>query len=173
MTVRGTLHSLIFIVFLMLSHTALSQRINPLLAEDPAQQRAWVDSVYNSLSVEQKVGQLFILGISRDQTQAALETASYLVEEYQLGGVLFSRGHPQWQAHLTNQLQAAADIPLLVAMDAEWGLATALDSTVAYPYNMTLGAIEDDRLIEQTGAAVGADLKRMGVHLNLAPVLDL
>ena len=173
MTVRRTLHSLIFTLFLILGQTVLGQRINPLLAEDPSQQRVWVDSVYNTLSIEQKVGQLFMIGMPTGETDAAVETASYLIEEYQLGGVLFSQAYPYRQAQLTNQLQAVSNIPLLVAMDAEWGLATTLDSTVAYPYNMTLGAIQDDRLIEQTGAAVGADLKRIGVHLNLAPVLDL
>lgn len=173
MTVRNTFYFLSLVLFLGLNHSVTGQRINPLLAEDQVAQRRWVDSVYAGLSLEQKVGQLFMMDVSAAASEAEIETAKHLVSEYELGGVVFSQGHPVEQARLTNQLQASLEIPLLVAMDAEWGLATALDSTIAYPFNMTLGAIEDLDLIEETGAAIARDLKRIGVHLNFAPVLDL
>src|SRR5690606_10472045 len=88
-------------------------------------------------------------------------------------GIIFSKGGPVRQVKLTNEFQAASEIPLMIAMDAEWGAAMRLDSTFAYPWNMTLGAIEDSVLIEQTGAAIGRNLKRLGVHMNFAPVVDI
>jgi len=64
-------------------------------------------------------------------------------------------------------------IPLLIAMDAEWGLGMRLDSTISYPYQMSLGAIRNDELIYQMGYHIGNQLKRMGVHINFAPVADV
>src|SRR5690606_24354425 len=77
------------------------------------------------------------------------------------------------QAKLTNRFQAHAEIPLFVGIDAEWGLAMRLDSTYAFPWNMTLGAIQDLQLIEEMGNQMGKHSKRMGIHFNFAPVVDV
>ena len=95
------------------------------------------------------------------------------ISDYGIGGVIFSRGGPQTQARLTNTLQEASEVPLLVAMDAEWGLAMRLDSTYAFPWNMTLGAIRDSSLLQKIGYQIGSHAARLGVHINFAPVADI
>src|SRR5690606_35537856 len=84
-----------------------------------------------------------------------------------------SKGGPVRQAKLNNELQAASQTPLLIGMDAEWGLSMRLDSTFSFPWNMTLGAIKDPKLIEQAGRQLGEHSKRLGVHFNFAPVVDI
>jgi len=96
-----------------------------------------------------------------------------LIKDYYIGGVIFSKGGPKRQAKLNNEFQALAKTKLLVGMDAEWGLAMRLDSTFAYPWNMTLGAVKDNDLIEQVGKRIGDHSKRLGVHFNFAPVVDI
>ena len=86
---------------------------------------------------------------------------------------IYSKGGPVRQAHLNNELQSASKIPLLVGMDAEWGLSMRLDSTYAFPWNMTLGAIKDLDLIRKTGQHIGEHCKRLGVHINFSPVVDI
>ena len=149
-----------------------AQDNNPLIAVDYELQRKWVDSIYNQMSLEEKLGQLFMIRVSSNSTEA--ETyVKQLVENYHLGGLIFSKGGPVRQAKLTNEYQSVAEVPLLIGMDAEWGLAMRLDSTFAFPWNMALGAIQDNRLIEEVGAAVGKQSKRLGVHINFAPVVDI
>ena len=96
-----------------------------------------------------------------------------LVKEQEIGGIIFSKGGPGRQAKMHNKLQEKSKIPMLVAMDAEWGLSMRLDSTYAFPWNMTLGAIESRNLIKQTGTQIGEHCKRLGVHINFAPVVDV
>ena len=146
---------------------------DPLLAPDEDAQSQWVNSVYTSMTLEQKVGQLFMISVSSNQNKEALASLKQLVQEQQLGGVIFSRGGPIRQAQLTNEFQASATTPLLIGMDAEWGLAMRLDSTFAFPWNMTLGAIENDSIIEHIGYRMGIHAKRLGVHINFAPDIDV
>lgn len=153
--------------------SASPERSHPLLAADLEGQRQWVDSIYNQMSLKEKVGQLFMVDVFSSQSASETKKIKQLIAEYRPGGVIFSKGGPVRQVNLTNEFQAASEIPLMIAMDAEWGAAMRLDSTFAYPWNMTLGAIEDSVLIEQTGAAIGRNLKRLGVHMNFAPVVDI
>ncbi|MEM1259729.1 MAG: glycoside hydrolase family 3 N-terminal domain-containing protein [Bacteroidota bacterium] len=146
---------------------------NPLVAKDSLAQSEWVDKMYASMSLEERVGQLFMVSVASNQNKNATSAIQDLVQEHHLGGVIFSRGGPVRQARLTNQFQAAAKIPLLIGMDAEWGLAMRLDSTYAFPWNMTLGAIQDDSIVEEVGYRIGLHAKRLGVHINFAPDVDV
>ncbi len=96
-----------------------------------------------------------------------------LIEENKIGGLIFSKGGPVRQAKLNNEFQAMSKVPLLIGMDAEWGLGMRLDSTYSFPWNMTLGAINDIGLVERTGQYIGEHCKRLGVHINFAPVVDI
>jgi beta-N-acetylhexosaminidase len=96
-----------------------------------------------------------------------------MVRQYHIGGVIAMQGGPVRQVRLLNTLQAASGIPLLVSQDAEWGLAMRLDSTWSFPRQLTLGAIKDPQLIYRMGALIAAHCKRVGVHLNFAPVADI
>ena len=146
---------------------------SPLTAPDSLAQNQWVDSVYSSLSTKQKIGQLFMVQVFSDKKNLNKSKLINLIEQHHIGGLIYSKGGPVRQAHLNNELQAVSKLPLLVGMDAEWGLNMRLDSTYAFPWNMTLGAITDLELIRQTGQHIGSHCKRLGVHFNFAPVVDI
>lgn len=133
----------------------------------------WVDSVLNSLTLEQKIAQLFMIEVRTDQNLDYYNRIGRLLQEYNVGGVIFFRGGPMRQAKLTNKWQSQMQTPMLVAMDAEWGLAMRLDSTPAFPRQMTLGAITNERLIYELGLEMGWQCRRMGVHINFSPVVDV
>lgn len=134
---------------------------------------AWVDSVMLRLNPRERLAQLFMVAAYSNR-DAAYESglAEYVVQNG-IGGVIFFQGGPGRQARLTNRLQNDVQVPLLVAMDAEWGLAMRLDSTTRFPYHMALGAVTNDTLVYETGRAMGRHLRRLGVHINFAPVLDV
>lgn len=133
----------------------------------------WVDSVMNSLTLREKIAQLFMVAAYSNKDQNHIDEIKQLVSEEKIGGLCFFQGGPVRQANLTNLYQGLADIPLLISMDAEWGLGMRLDSTLSYPRQMTLGAIEDPRIVYQMGADIANQLKRLGVHINFAPVVDV
>lgn len=133
----------------------------------------WVDSVYNQLSFNEKIGQLFMVAAYSNKDAEHFNTIEKLVQDYKIGGVIFFQGGPVRQARLTNRFQSKSKVPLFVGIDAEWGMSMRLDSTYRFPWNMTLGAIRDTKLIERVGAQMGKEAKRMGVHFNFAPVLDI
>lgn len=133
----------------------------------------WVDSVFATLSLEERIAQLIMIDVHSDGDEAYMNRIARLVMEHNIGGVTFFRGGPVRQALLTNRLQSQAKTPLFISMDAEWGPAMRLDSLTPFPRKMTLGAIEEDYLIYKTGAEIGRQLKRLGVHINFAPVIDV
>ena len=146
---------------------------DPLRALDSIQQAKWVDSIYANMEVDDRIGQLFMVSVASNQGKEALAALKALISEERLGGVIFSRGGPVRQAQLTNDFQEIAKTPLLIGMDAEWGLAMRLDSTFAFPWNMTLGAIQDDSIVKEVGYRMGNHAKRLGVHINFAPDIDV
>jgi len=160
--------------FFIFSLSLLAQEsTSPLESSDVELQKSWVDSTYNSLSLKEKIGQLYMVQVFSNQDQATKKTILNQITTHHIGGVIYSNGGPVRQAQLNNELQAASKIPLLVGMDAEWGLSMRLDSTYAFPWNMTLGAIKNLDLIRQTGKHIGEHCKRIGVHFNFAPVVDI
>ena len=146
---------------------------NPLMVKDSVAQMAWVESQYQKMTLEERVGQLFMVSVASNQGKSATDRVKNLVKEQGLGGVIFSVGGPVQQAELTNAYQSVAKVPLLIGSDAEWGMAMRLDSTYAFPWNMTLGAIQDSTLVEKVGYQIGKHAKRVGVHINFAPDLDV
>lgn len=163
----------IYIFLLFVGVLSYSQSLDPLRTIDAEKQTKWVDSTYQTLSLKQKIGQLFMVMSFSEKDSTHTQEMISLVNKYHLGGVIFSKGTPIRQANLTNQLQAHSKVPLLIAMDAEWGLAMRLKETFAYPYNMTLGAVTSDSLIYEIGVRIGTHAKRLGVHINFSPVLDI
>ena len=163
-----------FLILSLLFNEVTSQTsADPLLVFGDEYQMKWVDSVYSSMTLNQKVGQLFVVqavsnkGISH-KTKILDEITSNGV-----GGIIFSNGSAEKQVELTNLYQDMSNIPLLIGMDAEWGLSMRLDSTFSFPWNMTLGAISDNELIKHVGNRIAAHCKRIGVNFNFAPVVDI
>jgi len=133
----------------------------------------WVDSVLNSLTADQRIAQcIWIAGYSNRDVSHEVEI-SEIIKKYGPGGIVFFQGTPEKQAELTNYYQKISRVPILISMDAEWGLGMRLQNVEKFPYQMTLGAISNDSLIYKMGCVVAAQCKRMGVHINLAPVADI
>ena len=156
--------------FIFLTH---GQTIDPLLSKDAEAQKIWVDSLYNSLSLEEKVGQLFMPMVFTERDSTHYQRTLELVKNQKVGGLIFSLGGPVGQSQWLNQFQAAAQTPLLVAMDAEWGVAMRLDSVQPFPWSMTLGAVQDTVLLRKIGQRMGEQEKRLGIHYSFSPVLDI
>ncbi len=133
----------------------------------------WVDSVYNSLSRDERIAQLLMIPAYSNRNRQHTEEVSRIIRKYKPGGIVFFQGGPKRQAWMTNEFQAVAQTPLLIAIDAEWGPGMRLDSTLSYPKQMMLGAISSDSLIWQMGYDIAGQLKRIGVHMNFAPVVDI
>ena len=145
---------------------------NPFFEESEKEEK-WVDSVYNQLSFDEKVGQLFMVAAYSNKDSIHVKSIDKLIKESKICGLIFFQGGPIRQANLTNRYQSKSKLPLFIGIDAEWGLSMRLDSTYRYPWNMTLGAIRDTKLIEKVGVKMGQETKRLGIHFNFAPVLDI
>ncbi|WP_289665690.1 glycoside hydrolase family 3 N-terminal domain-containing protein [Flavobacterium panacagri] len=144
----------------------------PFVPDCDAENR-WADSIYSQMTLDEKLGQLFFANAYSNKDSVHVNKVKELVSKYKIGGIIFFQGGPVRQAKLTNIYQSKAKVPLFIGLDAEWGLSMRLDSTYAYPWNMTLGAIQDLNLIEKVGRQMGSECKRMGIHFNFAPVLDI
>ena len=139
-----------------------------------AQQRQhWVDSIYNSLTKEERIGQLFMVAAYSGGKNLNEESITKLIAAHQVGGLIFMQGGPIRQALMTNRYQHMANVPLLLAMDAEWGLGMRLDSVRNFPRQMMLGATRDTSLVYKMGAAIARQCNRLGVHMDFAPDVDV
>ena len=163
----------IAILLLLAVQAAFAQQAKVFTGYKTDAERKWTDSVYNSLSFEERVGQLFMVAAYSNKDSAHVREVDRLVAEQKVGGLIFFQGGPLRQAKLTNRYQSKAKTPLFIGIDAEWGLSMRLDSTYRYPWNMTLGAVQDMDLIETMGEQMAIQAKRMGIHFNFAPVLDI
>jgi len=153
--------------------TLSAQTPDPLVAVDCEAQQQWVDSTYAQLSFDEKIGQLFMVMAFSEQGKEHFDAISKNIDENKIGGVIFSLGGPLGQTDWLNRFQKKSKISLLIGMDAEWGVAMRLDSVQAFPWNMTLGAIQDDKLVQAVGYRIGEQAKRLGIHINFAPSVDI
>ena len=142
------------------------------LPASPAE-AAWVDSVFSSLTPEQRLGQLFMVAAYSNKDRSHADRIERLVRNQNIGGVMFLQGGPKRQALMTNRLQAAARVPLLIAMDAEWGLDMRLDSSAHFAKQMTLGAMDDPKYVYRMGRDIARKMRALGVHISFAPVIDV
>ncbi len=163
---------LLFLLFMLFPVHLSAQGGGPFNATTIGQER-WVDSVFNKLRKKARIAQLFFIRAQTNKGKAYEDSIGSIIKKDKVGGLVFFQGGPARQAALTNRYQEIARVPLLIAMDAEWGLGMRLDSTISYPYQMTLGAIRDSNLIYQMGREIAKDFKQMGMHLNFAPVVDI
>ena len=162
---------LYFILFSLFSTSLFSQ--SSLVTRDYENQKIWVDSVYNSLTIDQKIGQLFTIWVATKEGPERMDEIADIIKTNHLGGLIFSLGNVKDQAIATNRFQSISKVPLLIGMDAEWGIGMRLDDAFSFPFNMTLGAIENNKLIYEVGERIGVHSKRLGVHINFAPVVDI
>jgi beta-N-acetylhexosaminidase len=133
----------------------------------------WVDSVFATMTDNDKIAQLFLIAVEPSGNPKVASEVSASVKKNHWGGLVFFKGTPTEQALMTNRFQKEANVPLLVAIDGEWGLGMRLDSTISFPYQMALGAIQDDKLIYEMGSEIARECKRIGIHVNFAPSADV
>ncbi|MCF4100600.1 serine hydrolase [Gillisia sp. M10.2A] len=133
----------------------------------------WVDSVMATLTPNERIAQLIMIAAYSNRDDEHRKEILKQITENKIGGLIFFQGGPARQAKLMNEYQAASKVPLLGAIDAEWGLGMRLDTTISYPFQMALGAMQEDSLIYDMGVEVARQIKRVGLHLNFAPVVDV
>jgi beta-N-acetylhexosaminidase len=133
----------------------------------------WVDSVYQSLSEDERIAQLIMIPVFSNRDSVHIKELECAVREQKVGGIIFFKAFPYKQAALTNYLQSLSKVPLLVGVDGEWGVGMRLDSVMVFPRQMVLGGARNEELAYQMGVAVGNQCKRMGIHINFAPDVDV
>ena len=146
------------------------KRLDPVLV---LPENEWVDSTLKSLTIEQKIGQLFMVATFSNRDESHYKYIDRLINEFQIGGLIFFQGGPVGQAQLTNRYQSHSNIPLFIGIDGEWGLGMRLDSTISFPKQMVLGSIQNDELIYRMGSDIARQCSRLGIQINFAPVSDI
>ncbi len=155
----------------MLISANAATSINDLTKTDRCRQ--WVDSVYETLTMRQRVAQLFVPKVNPANVTSAKQTIAAYVKNLGVGGLLFSKGTIEQYAQLTDYAQSIATVPLIMTLDGEWGPAMRVTGTTRFPYNMGLGAIEDEELLYRYGREVARECRLLGINVNFAPVLDV
>lgn len=148
-------------------------QVDPFQTKDSIAQVKWVDSLMVQLDVDQKIGQLFMVAAFSNKDKKHTDFIENLINRYHLGNLIFMQGSAEGHARLINKYQEISKVPMLIAVDGEWGLNMRIKNTINYPYNMALGAIRDDKLITEFGRRIGRHIKRVGIHVNFAPVVDI
>jgi beta-N-acetylhexosaminidase len=161
-----------FCVFVSSGQGPQSHCVPPVFLQKPT---PWADSLVQTMSLDQKIGQLFMVAAWSDPRNQSYDAdgVEMLIRKFGIGGIIFFQGGPVRQARLTNRYQSAAEVPLMVGMDAEWGLGMRLDSTISYPRQLAMGAARDESLVYDFGIEMARQLKRLGVHISFSPVVDI
>lgn len=133
----------------------------------------WVDETFNGMTIEERIAQLMMIEVRPTYGAKHLEAVQKTINDFKVGGLIFFKGEPEQQVQLTNQFQKSNKTPMLIAIDGEWGLSMRLSNTTEFPYQLGLGSIQDNNSIYLMGREIGRQCKRMGIHINFAPVVDV
>lgn len=170
---KKLVYTLVFIsLFLSLKLNAQYQPAN-LSKEDVKKANQWVDKTYKNLSQEEKLGQLFIVALYTNKGENEINTVRNIVTNDKIGGLILMQDDAVREINLVNEFQQKSKVPLIIGMDAEWGVYQRIATAHKFPWAMTLGAIQDKSLIEQMAAKIAEDCHRMGINWDFAPVVDV
>ena len=168
MYLRISKQVLLLIFFVSLAGVSWSQPVISAAGSD------WAERTYNSMTLDEKIGQLFMIRAHSDKGRAHEDQVKNYIKKYHVGGLCFFQGTPTKQARLTNDYQRTTKIPLMIGVDAEWGLGMRFKETAfSFPRQLQLGAIQDYNIIYEMGLQVAEHAKRIGIHVNFAPVVDV
>lgn len=163
------------IAFFTLCASTLSAQYKPenLTAAEEKRAADWVNATYNSLTQDEKLGQLFIVALYTNKGDDHINGVRSLVVNEKIGGLILMQDDAEKHINLVNEFQSRSRIPMMIGMDAEWGLYQRIAAAHKFPWAMTLGAIQDKQLITEMAAKIASDAKRMGVNWDFAPVVDV
>jgi beta-glucosidase-like glycosyl hydrolase/CubicO group peptidase (beta-lactamase class C family) len=161
-------------LLLMLTVFSGKKEEYPELQKDPpfiGYQSRWVDSLMRNMTLNEKIGQLFMVEVYPNDTNQS--RVKNLIKKYNIGGIIYFKGHPTRVAQLSNYFQSISKIPLMIAIDGEWGVGMRLDSVVVFPHQMMLGALSDNRLIYDMAVQISKQCRLLGINIDFAPVVDI
>ena len=164
--------SLLIIIFISQLYSAQYQPKN-ISNSDIKKANDWVDKTYNSLSQDEKLGQLFIVALYTNKGEEFINQIRNIVKNDKIGGLILMQDDAAREINLVNEFQSQSKVPLMIGMDAEWGVFQRIAKAHKYPWAITLGAIQDKNLITEMSAKIAEDCKRMGVNWDFAPVVDV
>lgn len=171
----NVLKNKISIFFFLLLNILIIGQYQPknISKEDLKKAHDWVNSTYNSLNQDEKLGQLFIVALYTNKGEDYISNVRNLVINEKLGGLILMQDDAEREINLVNEFQSKSKVPMLIGMDAEWGLFQRIATAHKFPWAITLGAIQDKKLISEMSAQIAEDAKRMGVNWDFAPVVDV
>lgn len=171
---KNVISQISFLIILLLS-LKISAQYQPknLSKEDLKKANDWVQKTYNSLSQDQKLGQLFIIALYTNKGEDYINNVRNIVVNEQIGGLILMQDDAAKEINLVNEFQTKSKVPLMIGMDAEWGIFQRIATAHKFPWAMTLGAIQDKNLITEMAAKIAEDCKRMGINWDFAPVVDV
>lgn len=164
---------LLFILLFINSQVSAQYQPKNISLSDQKKAQQWVDKTYNSLSQDEKLGQLFIVALYTNKDENHINQVRNIVTNDKIGGLILMQDDATREINLVNEFQQKSKIPLMIGMDAEWGLYQRIATAHKFPWAMTLGAIQDKNLIYQMAAKIAEDCKRMGINWDFAPVVDV
>ena len=133
----------------------------------------YADSLYAKLSMDERIGQLYIVALYTNKDQNHISGVRKLVEQERIGGIILMQDDAEQEIALVNEFQKKSRVPMLFGMDAEWGLYQRIKTAHKFPWAMTLGAIQDNNLVYEMASKIAEDAKKMGIYWNFAPVVDV
>lgn len=167
------LKKILVVIIITTPLISVSQTRQSLISAVANEEPNWVKKSFKKMTRRQRIAQLFMVRVYSNKGQAFEDSIANVIKKQHIGGLVFFQGGPARQAALINRYQQLSKTPLWIAMDGEWGLGMRLDSTISFPYQLTLGAIQDNELIYQMGKQIAQDFKRLGMHINFAPDIDI
>lgn len=165
--------NLLFIFLLMSCVTNAQYRPKNASKDDLNKAEQWVNKTYNGLSQDEKLGQLFIVALYTNKDDNHINQVRNIVINDKIGGLILMQDDAAKEINLVNEFQQKSKVPLMIGMDAEWGVYQRIAAAHKFPWAMTLGAIQDKNLIYQMAAKIAEDCKRMGINWDFAPVVDV
>ncbi len=162
-----------FLAAFLMGATSTMENIKPVKPEITKGVFAQAEKTLSTMTVDEKIGQLFMVAVWSEWQEKTLSRIYSEAEQYHIGGVCFFAGSAFSQVEITNKLNEIAKIPMLVGVDGEWGLGMRVTDAFQFPYAMNVGAVSDSSLVYEMGKQIGEHCRRLGVHINFAPVHDL
>lgn len=165
----------IFFAFFSLLNINVFAQYFPKNGDEKLNQKAekYADSLYQNLSLDEKIGQLYIVALYNNRGEEEIQKIRNLVEKEKIGGLILMQDDAEKHITLLNEFQGKSNVKMMIGIDGEWGLFQRFPAAHKFPWAMTLGAIQDNSLIYEMTSKIAEDCKRMGIYWDFAPVVDL